>query len=320
MIRRTMQVLAMVSLAAWSTVGCSGADDLDGDEVSESDDEALKSGDTYNFKVITHNIAGAMKNLGAVDAVDYAVAEAKAFGPDAMMLQEVCETQASSLRDKLGSKWTVYYVKTYDHKECGSLGSVIASPHPMTQTTPISMTDPFPADPKDYKAVCGDIAVPNRKGVVHVCSTHLISTGNDKSLRDETEKARGKQVKQLIDGVHSYLKKNDPVVIAGDFNAGPNKELMDPLFRVTRQGTFGNNPFDEADQTDSKREQHKEAGVTCAPTACRSGQNTHENSKLDQILFSHERVAGVLTGDVRSVGKSDHNLYRGTAQLKLKKK
>ncbi len=315
-----MQILAMLSLAAWSTVGCSGAEDLDGDDAAESEDEALKSGDAYNFKVITHNIAGAFKNLGAAEAVDYAVAEAKAFGPDVMMLQEVCETQAVSLSQKLGSKWTVYYEKTYDHPGCGSLGSLIASPHAMTQTPSVSMTDPFPTDPKDYKAVCGDVAVPNRKGVVHVCSTHLISTGSDKSLRDETEKARGKQVKQLIDGVHGYLKKNDPVVIAGDFNAGPNKELMDPLFRVTRQGTFGSGPFDEVDQTDAKREQHKEAGVTCAPTACRSGQSTHESSKLDQIFFSHERIVGVMAGDVRSVGRSDHNLYRGSAQIKLKKK
>jgi endonuclease/exonuclease/phosphatase family metal-dependent hydrolase len=315
-----MQVFAMISLAAWSTVGCSGGDDVDEGEMSASDDEALKSGDVYRFKVITHNIAGAMKNKGAADAVDYAVAEAKAFHPDVVMLQEVCETQANSLKEKLGTQWTVFYEKTYDHKDCGSLGSLIASPHPMAAAPSVKMTDPFPDDPKDYKAVCGDIAVPNRKGIVHVCSTHLISTGSDKSLRDETEKARGKQVLQLIEGVKSHLKRNDPVIISGDFNAGPSRDLMDPLFRVTRQGGFGPGNFDEADQTDPKREQFKEPGVTCGPTACRSGQSTHESSKLDHIFFSHDRVAGELAGDVRSVGKSDHNLYRGSAQIRLKAK
>jgi hypothetical protein len=63
----------------------------------------------------------------------------------------------------------------------------------------------------------------------------------------------------------------------------------------------------------------------CAPTSCRSGQDTHENpgegsggSKLDYIFFSTNRAQGAVSGTVMGHGGSDHHQYRGVAELTSK--
>ncbi len=101
-------------------------------------------------------------------------------------------------------------------------------------------------------------------------------------------------------------------------NAGPKRETLDPLYRLTRDGGAGGGLFDEADQTDPRRESFVEEEVTCAAQACRSGEPTTENgSKLDLVFFSHNRVGGALNADALQRGGSGHRLYRASAELKL---
>jgi endonuclease/exonuclease/phosphatase family metal-dependent hydrolase len=314
---RPLRVLAL-SLLATLGLGCSG--ELGDDEDVDEQEEALSDKDVYRLKVITHNIAGGMTFKGAPEAVDLAVADAADYKPDVILLSEICETQIAPLQAKLPAGWSVLYESSYNHPNCGSLGLAVASPYPLTKDV-INLPDPYPTDPKAYKALCGSFHVPNRKSQVHACSTHLISAGSDKTKRDETEKARGEQVVDLVKGVKKYLKDNDEVVVAGDFNSDAWRPLMDPLYRVTRKGTMnGPGDFDEADSTDPKREKFKEDGVVCAPQMCRSGEPTHHNSKLDHVFFSHNRIVGEISGDVRGTGGSDHNLLRGSAQVRLKLK
>jgi len=78
-------------------VACAPLSDVeDDDEESEETDEALK--DVVTFDVITHNIAGGMLNYGdakALKTIEAAIDDAR---PDAVMLQEVCATQAAQFQ------------------------------------------------------------------------------------------------------------------------------------------------------------------------------------------------------------------------------
>ncbi len=176
-------------------------------------------------------------------------------------------------------------------------------------------TDLGHADPgKTVTLLCGDVSFEKRKANVRVCSTHLVSRGDDPA---DSDRRRAREVEALVATLDPIVRSGKAVVFAGDMNSGPKKGLLDPIYRLKRNGSWGGGLFDEADQTDPRREEYLDEGIACAPGACRSGENTHDNSKLDHIFFSHNRISGALEGRVLNKGKSDHNLYRGSAILHL---
>jgi len=312
--RNALLIFAALSL---STIACA-AEQGEGEDFAESS-EAIK--DLYRFKVITHNIAGGMNGNGEAKALDNVDGDIADFHPDVVMLQEVCEVQANAFKAR-HQGWSVEYRTTRPiHPKCGPqggpLGLLLASAQPFENVVEYDLGEPEPNGAKKYSLLCATMKVPNRKGDVRACSTHLVAAGDD---RDANEIRRARQAKRVVDAVQPRLRKNEPVVMAGDFNAGPWRPLLDPIYRLSTSGGDGQGEFDEADQTDPKREKYVEHGVTCGPNACRSGENTHDNSKMDQIFFSHANIGGEISGDVRATGISDHHLYRGSAQLTLKKK
>lgn len=305
----------MVSLAsAILLVACAPMSDVEeDDEEAEDADEALK--DTVRFDVITHNIAGGMLNFGqpkALDTVEAAIANAQ---PDAVMLQEVCSTQAAQFAANHPAWAVEFRVTRPEHPNCGPLGHLIATPHGLSN---VDETDLGHAEPgKSVILLCGDTSFENRKGTVRICGTHLRSRGDDPVAAD---KAKTKEVLRMVDTLRPHVNAGKAVIVAGDMNAGPRKELLDPMYRLKLNGNWGGGQFDEADQTDPKREQYKDAGVVCAPGACRSGEPTHDSSKIDHIFFSNNMIAGDIEAHVGNKGNSDHNLYRGSAMLALPKK
>ena len=66
-------------------------------------------------------------------------------------------------------------------------------------------------------------------------------------------------------------------------------------------------------------EESRIRGISGARSTDRAS-DAHEESRLDHIFFSHNRVAGEIGGEVRGPGNSDHHLYRGFVQLRMKKK
>jgi len=184
--------------------------------------------------------------------------------------------------------------------------------------TNVEETDLGYADPgKSVILLCGDTSFENRKGTVRICGTHLRARGDDPVAADE---AKRKEVLRMVETLRPHVNAGKAVIVAGDMNAGPRKELLDPMYRLKLNGNWGGGQFDEADQTDPKREQYKDKGVICAPNACRSGEPTHDNSKIDHIFFSNNMIAGDIEARVGNKGNSDHNLYRGSAVLALPKK
>lgn len=293
--------------------------DTDDEEPVEESTEALK--DLYRFKVIEHNVAGGMVHKGDAKALDGVDGEIADFHPDVVLLSEVCESQFNAFKQRHAG-WDVHWrVNRKVHPDCapggGQLGNLIATPQKFDNVVEYDLGEPEEGGNKKYILLCGNMKVPNRKGDVRACSTHLLSRGDDPKANEER---RARQVKKVVDAVKPRLRKNEAVVVAGDFNAAPWRSLLDPMYRLTRNGTFdGQGEFDEADQTDPKRAKYAENGVKCAADACRSGENTHENSKMDQIFFDHASIGGEISGDVRGTGGSDHHIYRASAQLKMKK-
>jgi endonuclease/exonuclease/phosphatase family metal-dependent hydrolase len=296
-------------LLAACAPGYDGESEEDDDESAETE-SAIQ--DDVRFDVITHNIAGGMLNYGAVDAIDYVEREIADSRPDVVMLQEVCQTQADAFRANHPAWAVEFRVTRANHPKCGPLGHLLASHHGLRDVTE---TDLGHADPgKSVTLLCGDIKFENRKGRVRACSTHLVSRGDDP---DDSDRRRALEVEALVAELNPIVRDGRAVVVAGDMNSGPKKALLDPIYRLKRNGNWGGGLFDEADQTDPRREAYLDEGIRCAPGACRSGENTHDNSKLDHIFFSHNRVSGGLEGRVLNKGKSDHQLYRGSAFLRL---
>jgi endonuclease/exonuclease/phosphatase family metal-dependent hydrolase len=305
--------LYVVSLFAVLLTACAPGYDAESDE--EEDDTAETEGalsDDVRFDVITHNIAGGMLNYGRVDALDYVESEIAAARPDVVMLQEVCQSQADAFAASHPAWHVEFRVTRPSHPKCGPLGHLLATHHELVDVTE---TDLGYADPgKSVTLLCGDLKFEKRKGKVHVCSTHLVSRGDDP---DASDRARALEVKALVATLAPIANDGRAVVFAGDMNSGPKKALLDPIYRLKRNGEWGGGLFDEADQTDPRREEFRDEGIVCAPGACRSGEDTHDNSKLDHVFFSNNRISGELEGRVLNKGKSDHHLYRASAVLHL---
>ena len=80
--------------AALGLMAC--AVDTDDDELIGESTDAIS--DLHRFKVITHNIAGAMIHKGGAQAFDGVDAEIQDFKPDVVLLQEVCQTQFDAFK------------------------------------------------------------------------------------------------------------------------------------------------------------------------------------------------------------------------------
>lgn len=92
---------------------------------------------------------------------------------------------------------------------------------------------------------------------------------------------RGRQVQRFHGLLKDRVRDGQAVVVAGDLNAGPKRPTLDPLYRLTRDGGAGGGLFDEADQTDPRRESFVEEGVRCAAHA-----RTQMSDPWKKILIS----------------------------------
>ncbi len=310
--------------------GCSASGEFANEDGDVSGDEAaVKSGKKaastpktppkdppVRFTVLQHNVGAGVENDAGAAGLDYTFDQIDETRPDVVALEEVCIGQLDIIRAKLAG-WTVSFSPmSQAHRGCGyqQKGQVLATRHPITDETETELGDPDPSGNKHFTLRCGAISHPKATRKVTVCVTHLRAGGLDP---DAADLARGRQVQRIKELVRERVQANEAVVVAGDLNAGPKKETLDPLYRLTLSGGTDGGHFDEADQTDPRREKFAEALVTCAAQACRSGENTTDGGKLDHVFFSHNRVAGELHADVLGRGGSDHSLYLAYADLDI---
>jgi endonuclease/exonuclease/phosphatase family metal-dependent hydrolase len=304
-----------VSLAG-SLVACAPEDEED---VAESTSEVKGKKKTQRFDVLQHNIGGGAENDPGDKGIAYTFSQIDERDPDAVTLEEVCYSQYEAFKARY-PKWTVLFAQMRaSHPGCANgepKGQVLASPRAMTEEVREDLGDVDPSGDKHFTLLCGAVPMPKTARKVLTCVTHLRAEGAD---ADAAEAARGRQVQRIHRLLKDRVNGGQEVVIAGDFNAGPQKDTLDPLYRLTRNGGTGGGLFDEADQTDAQREQNAKPEVRCAANACRSGEPTLAGgsyAKLDFVFFSHNRVAD-LGANALANGGSGHRLYKAWAELDL---
>ncbi|MBS2017101.1 MAG: endonuclease/exonuclease/phosphatase family protein [Deltaproteobacteria bacterium] len=306
-------VLTGLSLAS-PLGGCASETD---EEVLSTSDEVKGKAKTTRFDVITHNIGGGAENDPGDKGIAYTFGQIDERDPDVVMLEEVCLSQYESMKRRY-PKWKVLFSQMRaSHPGCANAepkGQVLASRHPMSEVLREDLGDVDPAGDKHFTLLCGAVSVPKAQRKVVSCVTHLRAHDTP-----EADAARERQAKRIHGLVRGFVRDGRPVVLAGDFNSGPHEDTLDPIYRLTRSGGFNGGLFDEADQTDPRREENAKNGVRCAGQACRSGEGTlsSNGAKLDYVFFSHDRVGGGLSAGVYASGGSGHRLYRAWADLEL---
>lgn len=283
----------------------------------------------HQLRVITHNIAGGPDFRGSPMALYGVNTEIKKFSPDVVMLTEVCESQVRAFR-KAHPSWHFRFTVMIDNqRRCEEAdgatgqrqGQLLASPHPMTGRYEHELGHPDHGKPGDdprrtkrFSLLCSDIAIPGHSATgLRACVTHLRAFNSE-----EAHRAREAQTKRIREALHDVIwKQGKAVTVGGDFNAKPNWNAMDDLYRLNRDSSYtGRGDFHEADQTDPKyRKDH--GSVTCGPKACRNGQPTKDTRKLDYVFISRNvthrgRVSGLATDRYNS----DHKLYRALFEIR----
>jgi endonuclease/exonuclease/phosphatase family metal-dependent hydrolase len=270
--------------------------------------------------VLSHNVGGGAENDGGAAGIAYTFSRIDAAKPDVVMLEEVCQAQVDAFKARY-ARWSVLFAPMTTNvggDKCGGTpkGQLLASPRAMTEEIRKDLGDPDGV--KSFTLLCGEVPMPDTQRKVLACVTHLRATGADRSI---AEAARKRQAWRIADTLDPRVNNGQAVVLAGDFNSGPDKDSLDYLYRLTSSGNPTGGKFDEADQTDADRESYaRRDDVRCAAEACRTGEGTMStnNAKLDYVFFSHNRVAGGQLGaEVAGSGGSGHKVYQAWAKLDL---
>lgn len=285
----------------------------------------------HQLRVITHNIAGGPRFHGAAAALSGVNGQIDKFDPDVVMLTEVCESQVRAFR-KEHPTWHIRFAVMIDNQsKCEDefsgepygqrQGQLLASPHPISGRYVHSLGHPDSdqsgpngaSRTKWFKLLCGDIAIPGHASDgLRACVTHLRAFG-----RPGDHRAREAQTKRIRHVLHDVIwKQGKAVTVGGDFNAKPNWNAMDDLYKLNRDSQYaGRGDFHEADQTDPNHFDNH-GSVTCGPRACRSGENTKGDRKLDYLFISRNVThGGRVSGLAKGTYGSDHKLYRASFEI-----
>lgn len=171
--------------------------------------------ETIQLKVLTLNIHSAINWYGQYD-LDGLVRFIESVNPDLVGLQEVdrCWSGRSGFQDLPGElalrlgMFSSYSVSLARNN--GYFGNLILSKHPVN----FMWADQLPGDLEQRSFIMAQV---NVNGVpVNFITVHLgLSTGD-----------RIRQVAAMLQAAYPI---NGPLIIAGDFNAGPNDETIQPL-------------------------------------------------------------------------------------------
>jgi endonuclease/exonuclease/phosphatase family metal-dependent hydrolase len=212
-------------------------------------------------RVVSFNYCGnvcAAGGDGGADAVVAMVAEHDAI---ALLLQEVCRTQAMTLRDRLGEELgtsDVHYVTTFA-EDRGGLNQCVGDDYGMAIIAPVveaPVAHPLPnpglgAAQLDERAViCADV------GPFTACTTHLVRARND-------PEAHRQQVAAFIDLAAELADGAGAVVLAGDLNERPS--AFSPL---ALRGDWVTAPNTDIDQVFATSADFRSARVDAVPCDC----------------------------------------------------
>lgn len=278
-----------------ASVSARGVGSPDQRESSASGGPALT-----RFRVVDHNIehkASALKRV---------LQRAHTTGAQAITVQEICWWQARDLqREHPG--WTVAWKRDKQSGWClqkrhGGLFSSGPNPRGIGVAAiwtgggrGVTSTMTFRTQRADDRI--GLACVTWIRGArQRVCSVHLLSPHNDKQAR-----MRFKQARELRHVAAKWVRRDDLVVLGGDFNTQPTRPTLDNIYRLDGRGDF------------------REATPPRVGLAeCRCTQITGDGgrAKIDYIFFSANRMASGADRSLRvTPTASDHHMLSGWARV-----
>ncbi|MBT2447826.1 VCBS repeat-containing protein [Streptomyces sp. ISL-43] len=259
-----------------------------------------------SYNICGHECGDQLEGYDDEKRIDTVVAQASVstWNADQIFLQEVCRPQYDKILARLGPlgfKGMYSATLTGADPSCAGAdyGNAVFVRGPVTETLELDLTVGGEVEP--VKVPCVRNYIQNR--VNWACSVHLY--WRDPSIRLLEAKKLAAQAK-------TWQDQGIPVVLGGDFNAGPRtaplSEFYDPGVDDGAHGTFI-----EADETDTEFFDPAACAVGTDPR-CRSGEPTREDKKLDYLFFSSKHFQSPV-GDVLPPDSvvSDHRMVRGAA-------
>jgi hypothetical protein len=308
--KRTLSTV-LFSLAVLSATACMVGEPEDG-----GDDTLLIEGPTQaSLRVVQHNIEK------RPDALQNAIAEAKATNAIGIALQEVCPVDVAKLRAQYGSKWTIAEGKGKRPALSGC--DLPGGLHDYPSNLAI-WTGGTGGKATDYAALGSPANAPGHmvcvqfdkaKVPVHLCSAHLISadwvdpTTGTKYDGETVRERQTTKIKQIARDEWFAGNRNHFGIVAGDFNGKPNTPPLDKLYDTALGGT--------GDFIDYNR---NGAGRAGRETAHSDGSNTTDgqpyDKQIDYIFFSTNRAP--IDGPPVKIeaDSSDHDLVAATVHMR----
>ena len=192
------------------------------------------------IKAITHNIAGGAIHNGDWRALSTVERKIKRQNPDVVMLQEVCASQLESLK-RWHPDWSFAWAENTDsHNACDGdpasgpvenvegdeLGDVLMSRRALSNVQATVLPHSGDADGRGWTRwqhlLCGDFTKAGH--VVRACSTHVMIQRADPVVVGNADQVR------TIASMMAPYRRRGPVVIGGDFNAGPKTANVRPMW------------------------------------------------------------------------------------------
>jgi endonuclease/exonuclease/phosphatase family metal-dependent hydrolase len=211
------------------------------------------------------------------------------YRPAAVSLNEVCRGQLGGVVAGLrGRGWAMdsRFLVTAPGACSGGddYGIAVLTRSRVVDTDTLTYREQRPGTLERRGLLCVQAALGGRP--TRVCSTHLISAGEDRS----GSIGRG----QLVEAAGLTGAYTLPVVLMGDFNMPPGDVSMAALYTSAHGGAYG--AFDEVAQGGDD---------------CRCGAATHSSGVKIDYVFVTARDFAVRGAGVVSSSSSDHDLLRG---------
>jgi endonuclease/exonuclease/phosphatase family metal-dependent hydrolase len=268
----------------------------------------------HNYKFFHFNMCGNVcHEPDDTEALADKVVASLNDGVDMASLNEVCYQQFTRIRDQLPSGWEGQFVVAKaptdaagDHLCEGTggaehdYGNAIFS-RPGISNRVVRSLPHATSETRKLLCVTAALAMNTR-----LCTTHIApcSTWGGTPCSSQAHENQKDQITEVRQVVNPWVNDGQPVILMGDFNAVPPSPKLDQIYSQSRFGSGAWGHFEEADQYYGSPD-----------NACRCGEATHRDGKIDYIFASNFRWK-VLSGNATSTStESDHVPVRATLEL-----
>lgn len=236
-------------------------------------------------------------NEGSFEVADALADSIADWGARLVTVNEICNSQFVRVKSQTGFDGRFFETNgpnsglLQHDNNCSDdrFGNAVFSDVDINGTTRKNLPFPGGNNPTEWRKIgCGQAPYLH---TMRLCATH-ISPG--------TYTVRDGEVSEAAELVNTYVNWGFPVVLGGDFNAGPTSGTLDHMYNYV---FGGDGLFGEGDQTH------------CSSLPTRCGQATHASGKIDYMFMDGEGgwcCPGAAVGGSRF---SDHDVLRVSLRM-----